>query len=172
MTGELYDADIGFSESIARLSRREVVEVVDPLTWMSNAHAPAGFLSPWSRGRMQYLCDIGANALLNAQFGFEVLAVRGLEADGPEADKYVRQRATARLEVHRWRLPLSRSRSRSGQPAPFQPVPGSKQKQALSLLRSHLFAPDAFAYSPRLLNKLNNERFSDFSNPGQRCTGH
>jgi hypothetical protein len=47
----------------------------------------------------------------------------------------------------------------------LQPVPGTKQKQALALLRSHLFAPKAFAFSPQLLSKLNNERFSDFSSP-------
>jgi hypothetical protein len=45
---------------------------------------------------------------------------------------------------------------------PFQPVPATKQKEALDLLRQNLFAPQAFAFSPQLLNKLAVQRFSDF----------
>ncbi|HSB16466.1 MAG TPA: zinc-dependent metalloprotease [Bryobacteraceae bacterium] len=47
---------------------------------------------------------------------------------------------------------------------PFRPVPAARQRQALNLIRDHLFAPDAFKLSPSLLNKLNNERFSDLRN--------
>jgi hypothetical protein len=47
---------------------------------------------------------------------------------------------------------------------PFQPVPAARQKEALKLLRDHLFAPEAFRFSPQLLNKLNNERFPTWTN--------
>src|SRR2546428_3647464 len=47
---------------------------------------------------------------------------------------------------------------------PFEPVPAAKQKEALELLREHLFSPRAFQFSPQLLNKLASPRFSDFSN--------
>jgi uncharacterized protein DUF4953/uncharacterized protein DUF5117/uncharacterized protein DUF5118 len=45
---------------------------------------------------------------------------------------------------------------------PFQPVPAAKQKEALELLRDKLFSPRAFQFSPKLLNKLANPRFSNF----------
>ncbi|MBM3774097.1 MAG: hypothetical protein FJW37_02950, partial [Acidobacteria bacterium] len=47
---------------------------------------------------------------------------------------------------------------------PFQPAPAARQREALALLRENLFSPRAFQFSPRLLNKLNNTRFSDFRN--------
>jgi hypothetical protein len=348
LTGELYDADIGFSENITRVIRQNVVELIDPLTWMSTEPAGRPVLSPWSAGKMQYACDLGAAAALNAQFGFEVLQVRGLEPNGPEADKYVNDflrsisahevghtlglrhnfrastihsieqvhnadltrregitgsvmdyipanialkgaqqgeywqstlgpydywaieyaykpinAATPQDELVELRRIASRVAERNlayatdedagvrsepfdmdpevsrndlgadplqfytnrvklaeeiwgnmeqklqkpgegyqvlrrsfnaalgnfgtaiqlaskyvggvhhyrdhvgdpGNRLPLQPVPGTKQKQALALLRSHLFAPKAFAFSPQLLSKLNNERFSDFSSP-------
>jgi hypothetical protein len=58
-------------------------------------------------------------------------------------------------------------RSHVGDPGnrlPFEPVPVEKQRQALNLLRDNLFAPNAFKFSPQLLNKLQNERFINFSN--------
>ena len=58
-------------------------------------------------------------------------------------------------------------RSHVGDPGnrlPFEPVPVEKQRQALNLLRDNLFAPTAFKFSPQLLNKLQNERFINFSN--------
>jgi hypothetical protein len=57
-------------------------------------------------------------------------------------------------------------RSHVGDPGnrlPFEPVPAEQQRQALQLLRDQLFAPTAFKFSPRLLNKLQNERFINFN---------
>jgi len=56
-------------------------------------------------------------------------------------------------------------RSHVGDPGnrlPFEPVPAAKQKEALDLLREHLFSPRAFQFSPQLLNKLASPRHSDF----------
>jgi hypothetical protein len=56
-------------------------------------------------------------------------------------------------------------RSHVGDPGnrlPFEPVPAAKQKEALDLLREHLFSPKAFQFSPQLLNKLASPRHSDF----------
>jgi hypothetical protein len=50
-----------------------------------------------------------------------------------------------------------------GKRVPFEPVPAAKQKEALELLRKHLYSPNSFQYSPELLNKLANPRFSDFT---------
>lgn len=49
-----------------------------------------------------------------------------------------------------------------GNRLPFEPVPAAKQKEALELLREHLFSPKAFQFSPQLLNKLASPRHSDF----------
>jgi len=46
---------------------------------------------------------------------------------------------------------------------PFKPVPASKQREALQFLRDNLFAADAFSLPEHLLNKLQPERFPDFS---------
>jgi len=56
-------------------------------------------------------------------------------------------------------------RSHVGDPGsrlPFEPVPVAKQKEALDLLRVHLFSPKAFQFPPQLLNKLASPRHSDF----------
>lgn len=56
-------------------------------------------------------------------------------------------------------------RSHVGDPGnrlPFDPVPAAKQKEALDLLREHLFSPKAFQFPPQLLNKLASPRHSDF----------
>jgi hypothetical protein len=50
-----------------------------------------------------------------------------------------------------------------GNRLPFNPVPAAKQKEALELLREHLFSPGAFQFSPQLLNKLASTRFTDFT---------
>jgi Met-zincin len=49
-----------------------------------------------------------------------------------------------------------------GNRLPFDPVPAAKQKEALELLREHLFSPPAFRFSPQLLNKLASPRHSNF----------
>jgi hypothetical protein len=47
--------------------------------------------------------------------------------------------------------------------APFQVVPASEQRRAIALLRENLFAPDAFQLPEALLNRLQPERFYDFT---------
>ena len=45
---------------------------------------------------------------------------------------------------------------------PFEVVPAKEQRRALQYLVQNLFAPDAFRFSPELLNKLAPERLPDF----------
>jgi len=55
-------------------------------------------------------------------------------------------------------------RSHVGDPGnrlPFDPVPAAKQKEAMDLLREHLFSPKAFQFPPQLLNKLASPRHSN-----------
>jgi hypothetical protein len=42
---------------------------------------------------------------------------------------------------------------------PFEPIGGDKQRQALDLINQYVFAPDAFEFSPRLLNQLAPDRW-------------
>ncbi|MBD3401509.1 hypothetical protein GF420_01335, partial [candidate division GN15 bacterium] len=61
---------------------------------------------------------------------------------------------------------LYRHRSRVGDPGaelPFVPVSADQQRRAMSFLRNHIFAADAFSFPPDLLNKLQYEQFPDFS---------
>ena len=46
---------------------------------------------------------------------------------------------------------------------PLQPVPPARQQEALDFLVEHVFGPDAFRWSPELLNKLAPERWVDFT---------
>lgn len=43
---------------------------------------------------------------------------------------------------------------------PFEPIPVAKQREALQLLQSYVFAENAFQFSPELLNKLAPQRWS------------
>ncbi len=53
---------------------------------------------------------------------------------------------------------------------PFNVVPAEKQREALKLLANKLFAPDAFRFSPELLNKLAPQRLPDFEGTVWRMT--
>ena len=58
------------------------------------------------------------------------------------------------------------SRDHVGTPhsrVPFDPVSFAKQREAFKFLKTHIFGPEAFSFSPELLNKLAPERFMDFS---------
>ncbi len=46
---------------------------------------------------------------------------------------------------------------------PLQPVAPARQREALDFLVEHVFGPDAFRWSPQLLNKLAPERRGDFT---------
>jgi len=89
MTGQIYDADIGFSESITRFRRRQFHEEINPLTMPWESEPPRRFLAPWSSGRERFMCDLAAGAVRDAEFGFDLLIARGLDPDGPEADKFI-----------------------------------------------------------------------------------
>ncbi len=88
LTGEIFDADIGFSESLTRFARREIGEQVKPL---GEGGAPVLPLAHWSGGRGRAVCDMAQEAVAEASFGFDLLVGRGMEPEGPEADDYVRQ---------------------------------------------------------------------------------
>ncbi len=89
VTGELYDADISFSDGILRSVRGQVPEVLGPLTW-DEPGPPAVVRPGWMRNQALN-CTLMADMANNAAFGFELLTLRGLDPAGPEADAFVNQ---------------------------------------------------------------------------------
>ncbi len=89
ITGELYDADIGFSDSIMRSVRGSVPELVSPLTW--EATSPEASPRPGWMGAQTWACTMMADMSRDAAFGMDVLVQRGMDADSPEADAFVNQ---------------------------------------------------------------------------------
>ena len=89
ITGELYDADISFSDGILRSVRGEVPEMVGPLVW--DAPAPAAPVRPLWMQRQGLMCTLMSDMANDAAFGLELLAQRGIDPEGPEADAFVNQ---------------------------------------------------------------------------------
>lgn len=94
LTGEIFDADIRFSEAITRYVRQEMNEEVNPLTAMGEAtpgQAPASPSLAWRRDPFRSVCDFAQGAAADAAFAFDVLMTRGMVPDGPEADRFVQE---------------------------------------------------------------------------------
>jgi hypothetical protein len=91
VTGQIYDADIRFSEAMTRFFRREVQEQIYPLAatpW--EYQQPHTFITPWSAGNSRYLCDYADAAVRDAEFAFDLLVGRGMDPNGAEADKFIK----------------------------------------------------------------------------------
>ena len=88
LTGEIYDADIRFDAGMTRFVRREANEYVTPvgMPWMEEPERP--FLAPWHNGPSEF-CDLARGAVKDAEFAFDLLTARGMNPEGPEADKFV-----------------------------------------------------------------------------------
>jgi hypothetical protein len=87
-TGEIYDADIRFSELVVRFRRQQIVLQQNPLASPWEEQAAVHLRAPWSGGRGA-MCNFAAEAALGAEFAWNVLETRGIEPDSPEADKFV-----------------------------------------------------------------------------------
>jgi hypothetical protein len=88
LTGEIYDADIRFDAGMTRFSHREVNEYITPasMPWLEEPQRP--FLAPWHNGANEF-CDLAQGAVLDAEFSFNLLVARGMDPQGPEAEKFV-----------------------------------------------------------------------------------
>ena len=90
LTGQIYDADIRFSESMTRFFRREVHEQIYPVA-MPWEYAPTRtFVAPWSSANAHYQCDFAQGAVLDAEFAFDLLIGRGMDPNGAEAEKFIK----------------------------------------------------------------------------------
>ena len=89
-TGQIYDADIRFSESMTRFARREVNEQINPAGMAWDYAPPRAFVAPWSVANASYQCDFAQGAVLDAEFAFDLLIGRGMDPNGSEADKFIK----------------------------------------------------------------------------------
>ena len=90
LTGEIYDADIRFDAGMTRFFRRELNEYVNPsgMPGMETNEPRRPFLAPWHQGNADF-CDMAQGAVLDAEFSFDVLVARGMDPNGPDAEKFV-----------------------------------------------------------------------------------
>lgn len=87
-TGELYDADISFSEAMTRFARREAIEEVQPLRL--DQRAATAFQPPWSASRFRALCNLPQGASADAAFAYDLLSARGGTGDRKTQDDFIR----------------------------------------------------------------------------------
>jgi hypothetical protein len=90
MTGQIYDADIRFSESMTRFFRREVNEAIYPLGSPMEYTPPRAFVAPWSVKNASYQCDFAQGAVRDAEFAVDLLVARGMDPNGAEAEKFIK----------------------------------------------------------------------------------
>jgi hypothetical protein len=88
-SGQLFNADIGFSEGMTRMIRREHTEMINPATALDQ-DAPRPFIAPWSSVRGRMLCGLAESAVRDASFSLEVLAARGADSEGTNTDQFIR----------------------------------------------------------------------------------
>jgi hypothetical protein len=90
VTGQIYDADIRFSEAMTRFFRREVHEQISPVAMPWEYSSPRAFVAPWSVLNARHQCDFANGAVKDAEFGFDLLVGRGMDPNGAEADKFIK----------------------------------------------------------------------------------
>jgi hypothetical protein len=89
LTGELYDADISFSDGIMRSVRGVMPELIGPVSWEQDTVQP--ILRPGWMQTQAWSCSMMSDMSSDAAFGFEMLEARGMDADSPEADAFITQ---------------------------------------------------------------------------------
>jgi len=87
-SGEILDADIGMSDVFARGARRMVAEDLGkPMAFAANAAGLVGL----SDQSLFLSCNYAAEATHDMHFAMDLLEARGLEMDGPEAEKLAQE---------------------------------------------------------------------------------
>src|SRR5262249_51292677 len=90
MTGEVINADISFSESMTRFIRREAAEQISPVTMPWDDRPTRAFMAPWSVTGTEQFCDLAEGAVRDAEFAADLLTARGMDPDGEEAERFVK----------------------------------------------------------------------------------
>src|SRR6266404_4701584 len=95
-TGQIYDADIGFSEGLIRSVRRQGEEFVAPVIPATQA-APLD-LASWWRDRAGAYCDYADGLAQQAAFGISVLETRGVLS--PEVENKLMRQFIIEVTAH------------------------------------------------------------------------
>jgi hypothetical protein len=90
LTGQIYDADIGFSENFTRHTRREIQEQLQTLAMPWETPPMQAFLAPWSVNKEAKQCNLGDGAAREMEFAGQLLMTRGIAPDSPEAEEFVK----------------------------------------------------------------------------------
>ncbi|HEY3175432.1 MAG TPA: zinc-dependent metalloprotease [Candidatus Polarisedimenticolia bacterium] len=93
-TGQIFDADIGVTESITRFTRQEFRELSDPVAAVRGAFeetigTPSREALPGRAIDPRLFCDFGYGAMRQATFGRALAASRGMEPGSPAEEKYI-----------------------------------------------------------------------------------
>jgi hypothetical protein len=88
LTGQIYDADIRFDAGMTRFAHREVDEYIAPAGMLGLEEPKRHFLAPWHNGDSEF-CDLAQGAVLDAEFSFNLLVARGMDPQGPDAEKFI-----------------------------------------------------------------------------------
>ncbi|HSB08816.1 MAG TPA: zinc-dependent metalloprotease, partial [Blastocatellia bacterium] len=94
-TGQVYDADISFTENMTRFTRSEFTDLVAPLAESLNSVEEQMKLVADPRHR----CNYALGATHEAAFGYGLLAARGLMDDPAAQDQYIKDFLTS-IAVH------------------------------------------------------------------------
>ncbi len=98
-TGQIYDADIGFSANITASFRREAEEVVGPSSFTAENPETPALLPPNAWGRNpRFLCTYANEMIQQAAFGLDVLMVR--EALTPEVEERFMREYLVSITAH------------------------------------------------------------------------
>jgi hypothetical protein len=90
-TGQIYDADISFTENMTRFTRLEFTDLVAPLAEQLNSNEEQMKLISDPRKR----CSYAIGAMQEAAFGFGLLDARGLMNDVSAQDQYIKEFLTS-----------------------------------------------------------------------------
>ncbi len=95
-TGQIYDADIGFSEGLTRAFRREAEELVNPVSQEAD-QVVAALPTAWSRNS-NYFCQYAQGLAEQAAFSLDVLEARGMAS--PELEEKLMHEYLVSIAAH------------------------------------------------------------------------
>ncbi|MFQ5701507.1 MAG: zinc-dependent metalloprotease [Acidobacteriota bacterium] len=86
-TGEIYDADIGWAESLVSGRAREYEELSDPVGFIRSLFSRLSGAS--TRTGARFSCSLARGAAMQMEFGLDVLAQDGFDPDSDKAREYI-----------------------------------------------------------------------------------
>lgn len=89
-TGQIYDADIGFTENIVRFTYQQFESQVQPLADSSDGSDKNPLFSPLSNKDPRYFCNYAQGGVREAAFGYSLLEARGLLDNSAAKEQFVK----------------------------------------------------------------------------------